>query len=48
MAVLELPRETSVSQNQVHAEKMVSGKEGTVTALNHGNVSANNVASTKY
>lgn len=44
------PRETSVSQNEVIAEKMVSGKDGTVTRTNmqYGNVSANNVASTKY
>ena len=49
VAVIEMPRETSVSQANVHAEKIVSGKEGTVTEMNnHGNVSANNVASTKY
>ena len=49
-------REKSVSHAEVvHSsapgEKMVSAKEGTVTQatnLNYGNVSANNVASTKY
>ena len=45
-----MPRETSVSQNEVVAEKIVSAKDGTVTQtqVNYGNVSANNVASTKY
>ena len=44
------PRETSVSQNEIKAEKIVSGKDGTVTRtpMQYGNVSANNVASTKY
>ena len=44
------PRETSVSQNDIVAEKMVSGKDGTVTRtpMQYGNTSANNVASTKY
>lgn len=45
-------RETSVSQNEVVAEKIVSAKEGTVTETqmpNYGNVASQNViASTKY
>ncbi len=45
-------RETSVSQNEIMAEKIVSAKDGTVTQTqmtNHGNIaSAKNVASTKY
>ena len=45
-------RETSVSQNEVVAEKIVSAKDGTVTETqmpNYGNVASQNViASTKY
>ena len=43
-------RETSVSQDVIKAEKIVSGKDGTVTRtpMQYGNTSANNVASTKY
>lgn len=46
------PRETSISQHEIKAEKIVSGKDGTVTTapIAYGNAaaSANNPASTKY
>lgn len=44
-------RETSVSQHEIKPEKIVSGKDGTVTTApmpQYGNASANNMASTKY